>query len=630
MDSRIENLKQEIVKCKLAFTSQKNRVMYELCDDSSDVASVQEAVEMMLDAQELVVKAMLELSKIYNETQDSAQLKTISEDMEQIYIESHQVQDTACKSVQSVCADKEVGILHHGLKTKGSHDTVNMTSNMQDEIERLRGMISVLERKLEYSSSINEESACFQNVGKDLWNQLEKVSIPVFSGDKGTYEGWRATFSACVDEAPVSAVYKLLQLKKYLSGEPLKLVERLGHSERAYETAKEKLNRKYGGKRRQSAMYLQQLKNFESLKDGDSKSFEAFADLLETAVFTLKENSRFEELGNGTLYTTLLEKLSDKQMVEFLRWSEEKEIEESVESLSKWSLRESEFHVISAETRHGLIGTVQKTYFAKQQKTSSQECQKTVVMCGVCKEEHFTKDCQVFLVMSCSERWDAARACGLCFRCLGSRHIGRECKQGTQCGIQGCCSSHHMLLHRYKDVSAQKENEKSVYSFRTVPVILKNEGVEIKVNALLDDASTKTYINADVAHRLGLTGYQETVNVHVLNGGMAKIESASVTVGLQSLDHHINRYIMAYTADSVTGDTQVIDWQHEAKRWPHLKDIHFDEVSERAGVDILIGLDHPDLHFSCCDIRGRRGEPTARKTPLGWTCVSAPVQGCHK
>ena len=37
---------------------------------------------------------------------------------------------------------------------------------------------------------------------------------------------------------------------------------------------------------------------------------------------------------------------------------------------------------------------------------------------------------------------------------------------------------------------------------RTVPVILKNGEQSLKINALLDDASTKSYVNADIATEL--------------------------------------------------------------------------------------------------------------------------------
>ena len=57
-----------------------------------------------------------------------------------------------------------------------------------------------------------------------MWNQLKRVSIPVFNGDKRLYEGWKMAFMACVDKAPATPEYKLLQLRQYLSGEALKVV----------------------------------------------------------------------------------------------------------------------------------------------------------------------------------------------------------------------------------------------------------------------------------------------------------------------------------------------------------------------------------------------------------------------
>lgn len=38
-------------------------------------------------------------------------------------------------------------------------------------------------------------------------------------------------------------------------------------------------------------------------------------------------------------------------------------------------------------------------------------------------------------------------------------------------------------------------------------------------------------------------------------------------------------------------------------------------------VDVLIGQDQTDLHFSKCDVRGNSGQPIARLGPLGWSCV---------
>ena len=50
------------------------------------------------------------------------------------------------------------------------------------------------------------------SIGQDLWSKLKRVQMPVFYGDKRLYQSWKATFLACIDAAPVTAEYKLLQL----------------------------------------------------------------------------------------------------------------------------------------------------------------------------------------------------------------------------------------------------------------------------------------------------------------------------------------------------------------------------------------------------------------------------------
>ena len=74
-------------------------------------------------------------------------------------------------------------------------------------------------------------------IGQDMWKQLKRVSVPTFMGDKKKYQHWKAAFLACVDQAPATAEYKLLQLKQCLAGEALKAIEGLGHSAAAYQAA---------------------------------------------------------------------------------------------------------------------------------------------------------------------------------------------------------------------------------------------------------------------------------------------------------------------------------------------------------------------------------------------------------
>ena len=122
---------------------------------------------------------------------------------------------------------------------------------------------------------------------------------PTFYGDKEMYENWKVAFAACIDHVPATEEYKLQQLCQYLSGEALKAIEGLGHSAFAYQAAKERLERRYGGTRRKIMVYLDALDNFKLIKEDHPKDVEKFEDLLDIAVTSLKEAKRTEELGNG-------------------------------------------------------------------------------------------------------------------------------------------------------------------------------------------------------------------------------------------------------------------------------------------------------------------------------------------
>ena len=64
----------------------------------------------------------------------------------------------------------------------------------------------------------------------------------------------------------------------------------------------------------------------------------------------------------------------------------------------------------------------------------------------------------------------------------------------------------------------------------------------------MDDASTKTYINADVAAELGLQGKTERVTVYVLNGQVETFETRPVDVQLESLIGDVKLQDTEYTA----------------------------------------------------------------------------------
>ena len=84
------------------------------------------------------------------------------------------------------------------------------------------------------------------------------------------------------------------------------------------------------------------------------------------------------------------------------------------------------------------------------------------------------------------------------------------------------------------------------------------------VNALLDDGSTKTYINGDVAAELGLEGSTQRITVNVLNGEEDSFETMPVEFDLQSIDSKTRAQISAFTATRVTGNMRPVNWKGQS------------------------------------------------------------------
>ena len=135
------------------------------------------------------------------------------------------------------------------------------------------------------------------------------------------------------------------------------------------------------------------------------------------------------------------------------------------------------------------------------------------------------------------------------------RTFGQTCFRKRMCGLNDCKSRHHRLLHvsqqrlpqnttnevfckkaksdtkgkgeksseRSHNTSTTIEPQnKGFGTLRTVPVITKNGNQKVNVNALLDDGSTKMYLNTDIAAESGLEGQAQKVNINVLNGQVRK------------------------------------------------------------------------------------------------------------
>ena len=69
----------------------------------------------------------------------------------------------------------------------------------------------------------------------------------------------------------------------------------------------------------------------------------------------------------------------------------------------------------------------------------------------------------------------------------------------------------------HNQTGAEPTSAAKFVALRTVPVYLTSGKRQIKVNACLDDGSSKTYLNSDIAAELKLEGSVNELTVNVLN-----------------------------------------------------------------------------------------------------------------
>ena len=228
---------------------------------------------------------------------------------------------------------------------------------------------------------------------------------------------------------------------------------------------------------------------------------------------------------------------------------------------------------------------------------------KQQLSCRICRAPYRIWKCQEFIQKSVSDSSNVAKLFHLCFRCLAEGL--KSCPRSRQCGQNGCQESHHRLLHSREgrqscgiepkssvldtrgsnefNVSESPSDERVSFgmegndskeqttlttqdniqdisaefiALRTEPVVLKNGNRSMQVNALLDDASTRSYVNADAAEQLGFQGTTERVTVNVLN---ETLETIQIDVELESVACNVSLKITAYTANRVTGNMSALD-----------------------------------------------------------------------
>ena len=128
----------------------------------------------------------------------------------------------------------------------------------------------------------------------------------------------------------------------------------LGYSAAAYDMAIARLIQKYGGKRHELTMRLEVLDKFCGVRMGNANDLERFAESLDTLMVKLCDTGQDGELGAGSLYVSLLQKLNEQLIVKYQDWFREKHLGGNVRNLHAFVNDAAESWMVALETVRSL------------------------------------------------------------------------------------------------------------------------------------------------------------------------------------------------------------------------------------------------------------------------------------
>ncbi|XP_063363959.1 uncharacterized protein LOC134652728 [Cydia amplana] len=314
----------------------------------------------------------------------------------------------------------------------------------------------------------------------------------------------------------------------------------------------------------------------------------------------------------------------------------------------------SRYPLPATTTNANRYGTGQKVAYTARQTIA------TKTTCLYCGGGHATPDCRKLAAQSISARWEWAKLNRICFRCMDAKHLKSQCK-AKGCGVVGCPHAHHRLLHteptQANDEATmavaqstqravapprvtssfaaaeteprpteREDNDPRVYVSSTpnfnvllkvLPVTVTGPKGTAQIFAFLDDGSTLSMIDQDVADEIGAIGEDEPLCIR----GIRNLKHTSITQTVKAkvgpLRGGTMHDIVVKTVEGLGIRSQSLN-KAELMKYKHLEDLG-DECYVGTGVpQMLIGGDFCHLKTPIEIRQGGKDEPCAMKTPLGW------------
>ena len=275
--------------------------------------------------------------------------------------------------------------------------------------------------------------------------------------------------------------------------------------------------------------------------------------------------------------------------------------------------------------------------------------------CLYCKDaNHPFELCERLIAANQEETVKFLKTFGVCFGCLRSGHLSRDCKQKAKCAR--CEGKHPTILHRdrqptsnatsndTKDTTqntdgaaahcvttheepqihmgtgdAENEDDEGECLMTVIPVKVRARDADrmIETYAFLDTGSSLSFCSENLKRQLGATGRKTQITLNTM-GNRYTMDTFIVT-GLEvyNLDcTYKTKLKKVYTKGEIPISENCIPRETDIHRWPHLRGVNLPTIN--AEIGLLLGNRVPDAYVPLQTILGPPEAPFVTKTRLGW------------
>ena len=403
--------------------------------------------------------------------------------------------------------------------------------------------------------ALNIPGPSCQNDEQFIDLKLPVLNLPSFSGSYEKWPGFSDTFKSSVhNDKRFTDCQRLVYSRLCLTGKAAVKIESFETTDANYQVAWKILEKYYDDP---IAVINNHIKSFFELTNCQNASAGSIGDLVNNVT---KHYRALEALNKPFLEAfpiyAVTSKLDYKTRV---KWKEhiQSSTSPTMEVLSDFlHCREkvlktnksmskderSEKGVQRNEYSNRSVNRARQSYSNQIRPASAYSIQ-TKPFCHVCKNSHFTQNCEQIIKAAIPEWLDIVKNLNLCYNCLRSNHTTNECNAST---CKTCNKKHHTLLHQDNNTQRKQVNFANLHNtdasrvFLSTAVIhvLDHKGNRHACRARLDNGSQVNFLTEKMATKLGL----RQCNVDIPLGGVNKMTSGIQKMTRTTIQSRLNRY----------------------------------------------------------------------------------------